>query len=322
METISGASNWKLTIQREPEGITILRAVTCDAEAVLPEMLFGQPVTALGSHALAAGVRETKGEAVTVTGAPCAAAWDNRGIQRLTLPRTLLRVGNYAFFNCEGMQALTLYDNIQKWGGSVFMNCRALGTFRLARETAAQGETLAYLCDVLPCELDITVTEADGRTLRLLFPEYIETYEENAPAHHFDLHIFGTGYPYHHCFTRKRLELPRYDRLWTDFLFMEHEEETALRIAWYRLRYPVELGEEAKAQYLAYLRGHAAEALHWRLSKRDGDGLRWLLHRISAPRSLLTELCTAAREQGDTQSVALLLEEQRRAGIAEKSFAL
>ena len=48
METISGINNWKLVVRREAEGVTILRAVTCDAKAALPDTLFGLPVTVLG----------------------------------------------------------------------------------------------------------------------------------------------------------------------------------------------------------------------------------------------------------------------------------
>ena len=53
METVSGASNWKLVFRREDTGVIILRAGTPDARAVLPEELLGLPVTALGDRALA-----------------------------------------------------------------------------------------------------------------------------------------------------------------------------------------------------------------------------------------------------------------------------
>lgn len=52
METVSGVSNWKLVIRREERSVRILRGVTCDERAVLPEELFGLPVTELGGHAL------------------------------------------------------------------------------------------------------------------------------------------------------------------------------------------------------------------------------------------------------------------------------
>ena len=37
METVSGVNNWKLVIRREAAEITLLRAVTCDQRAALPE---------------------------------------------------------------------------------------------------------------------------------------------------------------------------------------------------------------------------------------------------------------------------------------------
>ena len=37
METIPGSGNWRLTLRREAEGVTILRAATCDRRAVLPD---------------------------------------------------------------------------------------------------------------------------------------------------------------------------------------------------------------------------------------------------------------------------------------------
>ena len=37
MEPISGVSSWKLTVRREAEHVEILRAVTCQEQAVLPD---------------------------------------------------------------------------------------------------------------------------------------------------------------------------------------------------------------------------------------------------------------------------------------------
>ena len=101
----------------------------------------------------------------------------------------------------------------------------------------------------------------------------VEVYEENCPAHHFDYFISGAGYPYHHCFRRKRLSLKEYDGLWRDFLGMEHDESAALRLAWRRLRWPADLGETAAADYRAYLKKHAGEALRLLLEEEEGEAL-------------------------------------------------
>ena len=158
----------------------------------------------------------------------------------------------------------------------------------------------------------MTVTEADGSLLRLLFPEFVEIYEENCPAHHFDSNIAGAGYPYHHCFRQKTLRLNEYDALWPGFLGMEHEEGAALALAWRRLRWPVELGERAEAAYLAYLQAHLGDALALLIQERDSQGLRFLLDRTEPDLQVLAAACAQAREAGASALLALLLEERRR----------
>lgn len=324
METVSGLSNWKLVIRREQAGMTVLRAVTCDPRAVLPEQLFGLPVTALGPHALSPNAAQPQGEEVLVTcGRPAEEGWTNAQMQELTLPASLERVGDYALFNCAELKKLSLHDGVRFWGGGTLMNCRCLDTFHLTR-TGEQGETLAYFADELSRELDVTIVEPDGGQVRLIFPEYVEVYEENCPAHHFDYNIYGAGYPYHHCFRNKRLSLKEYDSLWREFLGVEHDDGCAVRLAWWRLRYPAELTEKAEGAYLAYLRAHVPAAVKWLLEQRDLTGLHFLLERTQPDRETLSAACALAREQRAPEAVALLLEEQHRRfpPAAARSFDL
>lgn len=326
METISGASNWRLVLRREEGGVTILRAGTPDAKAVLPERLFGLPVTALGDRALAP---ERQGdpvppgaEAALVVCVPPEEGWDNRALRDLTLPESLEALGDYALLNCSALKTLRMYDSIFHWGGGALMNCRSLDALHLTRMGPEQGEALAWFAGELSRELDVTIHDPDGgEAVRLLFPEYTELYEENCPAHHFDYFISGAGYPYHHCFRQKRLSLKEYDALWRDFLGMEHEERAALRLAWYRLRRPADLGETAAAGYRAYLKDHAGAALRLLLGE---EGLPLLLELTEPDREALSAACALARERGDTAALAVLLEERRRRfpGGLEKSFTL
>lgn len=325
METVSGASNWRLVLRRGENGVTILRAGTPDERASLPERLFGLPVTALGDRALAP---ERQGEsalppgaeALLITCGPSEEDADNRRLRDLTLPETLEALGDYALLNCSSLKTLRMHDEVSRWGGGVLMNCRSLDVLHLTRTGPDQGEALAWFAGELSRELDVTIHGEE--TVRLLFPEYTELYEENCPAHHFDYFIAGAGYPYHHCFRQKRLSLKEYDALWRDFLGMEHEERAALRLAWYRLRWPVDLGETAAAGYRAYLKDHAGAAL--RLLLEEGEDLRLLLALTEPDRGALSAACDLARERGNTAALAALLEEQHRrfpAGL-EKSFTL
>ncbi len=314
METVSGINNWKLVIRRETDSITILRATTCDARAALPEELFGLPVTVLGDHALAPTAWPVEGEEVLVT---CGllgpdTEWDNRKLRDLTLPRFLNRVRDYALLNCDGLHTLRLHDSLRYWSGGALMNCRQLNTFYITRVGEAQGETLAFINDELTRELDVTITEVDGSVTRLLFPEFVEIYEENCAAHHFDYNIQGGGYPYHHCFHHKRLNMKTYDSLWKVYRGVEHESSCAMRLAWWRLRYPTELSDWAEQAYVEHLRCCTAEAVRWLLEEKDPAGLRFLLDRVEPDKATLTEACAIAREQGAAEALAILLEEQHK----------
>ena len=323
METVSGSNNWKIVFRRENGGVTLLQAVTCDKKAALPRELFGLPVTALAHHALAPNRAVPVGEQVQITCGPVTGEWSNAGLEELHLPDTLLRADDYAFYNCGKLKTLYLSDSLCRWGGGALMNCRELNTFHLTCH-GQEGEVLRDLGDELPGELDVTLHYADGGTARLILPEYTEIHEENVPHHQFDFHIVGAGYPYHHCFRQGKFNLREYDDLWKGFLCKGHEEDCALRLVWWRLRYPLELSDSAQEEYLTYLRSHVEEAAHWRLQERDAAGLQFLLRETEPTREFLAQLCAEARKYDAPEVLAILLEEQHRrfpAG-AEKTFDL
>ncbi|MBQ4578396.1 MAG: hypothetical protein IJA84_04955 [Clostridia bacterium] len=311
METVSGLSNWKLTLRREADHIEILRAVTCDRRAVLPDRLFDLPVTVLGDHALAPNARPVPGEEVRVTCGP-EGEWDNRELRELTLPAFLTDVQNYALYGCRSLHTLHLHDRVDRWGGCCLMNCRELNRLSLTRVGDRQGEALAVLCGELHDELSVHIFETDGTETRLIFPEYAEIYEENVPNHHFDYHIHGGGHPYHHGFRAKQLDLRVYDGLWDKYLREEHEPATALRLAYTRLRWPADLGARAKEQYRNYLASRPREALLWQLTQQDAQGLRLLLEELDIPSDVLHAACEQARGTGNTEALALLLERQHQ----------
>lgn len=315
METIYGISNWKLTVCREANSVAILRAITCDRQAALPDELFGLPVRKLGNHALSTLSRPVQGEEVLVVGRHPAgdAGWDNRNLLDLTLPMGLDEIGNCTFLNCSMLQSMHLHDSIRSWGASALTNCRALKKITIIR-TGEQGISLSYFVEDLTHELDVTIKTAEGETLRLIFPEYEESDDESfiAQAVQFQYHISGAGYLHHHCLQHRKLDIRKYDQLWNHFLGMSCSSGEALRLAWWRLRYPVELTENAAERYLAYIRGHVPEALRWLLEENDTEGLRFLLANTEPDREAFAQACGLARERQATAALALLLEEQHR----------
>jgi len=313
METVRGLSNWRLVVRREEDGAAILRAQSCDQIAVLPETLCGLPVTALSDRALAPKAAPVEGEEVTVTGGAEKGEWDNRNIRELTLPPNLRRIGDYAFLNLRSMETLRFSDELTEIGSASFMNCRSFSRIELTRTREGQGPALAGIVQSQPQELDVTIRQRSGQTLRLLFPEYRESYTENSPAHHFDLQISGGGYAYHSVFRSRALHLTDYDALWPGYLAAEHDEASALRLAFLRLRFPVELGAKARARYEDHLRKNLRAALLYVLRENDGAGLRLLLDLGPAPDDAVEAALETARRLSRTEATAILLETRRRA---------
>ena len=324
MENIAGLSNWKLTLRREQDHIVVLRAVTCDQKAALPDELWGLPITVLGDHALAPNARPLEGEEICLTCGRPTGEWDNRNLTDLTLPAHLTDVEDYALYGCRGLRTLRLFDRVDRWGGGCLMNCRELRELHITRVAETHGDALAFLCDELHEELTVTIRGMDGTETRLIFPEYVEIYEENVPNHHFDYHIHGGGHPYHHVFRAKQLDLRVYDGLWDKYLREEHEPDAALRLACTRLRWPTDLSERAEKQYWDYLLGRKEQALLYQLSLRDIPGLKLLLDGLQPESDLLHRACETARAARHTEALALLLERQNKAAATgfDKDFDL
>ncbi len=310
LETISGLTNWQLTVRREEDGVTILRALTCDRKAVLPDELFGLPVTALQDRALAAGAAPAEGEKLCVLGCTESGAWDNRNITELNLPPSLRRIGNYAFMNLRSMVTLRFFDNLCSTGSASFMNCSSFSRLELWRSGQRQGPALASLVQSLQQELDVSVYEADGRALHLIFPEYVESYTENNAAHHFDLRITGGGYAYHNVFRNKTLAVSDYDALWPAYIAQKHDEDSALRIAYFRFSCPAGLNGQAGEQYGVYLRANLGRALSFALRERDMQGLRILLNLGGLEAETLDAALRESRGLNLTEATALLLEKR------------
>ena len=308
METISGLTNWKLTIRRENHGVTILRALTCDQNAILPDELFGLPVTALLDHALAAGGAPISGDEVRVLGGEESDDWDNRNIADLSLPRFLQQIGSYAFMNLRSMETLRFFDDLCSIGSASFMNCRSFTRLELSRTGLHQGPALASLVQTLQQELDVTIHETDGSLARLIFPEYFETYTENNAAHHFELKIFGGGYAYHGVFRNRTLSLSDYDALWPAYIAQEHDEDTALRLAYGRCRYPAGLSKQGGERYAEYLRANMGKALSIAMEEKDMRGLRLLLDLGSLETETLDAALRESRALKMTEATAILLE--------------
>ncbi len=311
LETILGQNDMLLYCARSARGVTILRVETADEAVTLPDDIWSLPVIAIGERAFAVGAYPHAGEPLQIVCKGGERAGDNSRITSVTLPDTVQNVGAYAFYNCESLRALSLSGNTAQWGACAMMNCKNLSavTLRLMDETS---RLLKYFVGELPHELDVSLIYPGGARARLIFPEYYEYIDENVPARIFDYHIMGAGYPYRYCFRDAALDFRSYDELWAKYLVMDYDAYCADKLAFYRLRYPYELSDKARSDYLSYIQNRVPHILGWLLDARDIRAIDFLL-QTAAPDARTLSVCTEqARQRGGAEALALLLAEQHK----------
>jgi len=291
MEIAVNINGMDLTCRQTERGIAVCRVRTDRQSVVVPDRVEELPVVELGPRAFAPH---------SGPDAP-----DHRTIRSITLPETLERVGDYAFYNCSGLEELILSDRTRHWGASCLMNCGKLRRFELT-VTDEASPALWYFADELMAEMDVTLRYEDGETARLIFPEYTESYEEK-PSVFFDFRLNGAGLPYHHAFEQKRFDYGLFDGCWEELLRREYEPDCAMRLAFLRLYYPRRLAPKAQARYREYLAEHSEETMKWLLEERDSRGIDWLLKNFSLNDSAMSGALEMARQSRQAEASALLL---------------
>lgn len=308
MKTVSGISNWILTYKEDGDEIAVLRALTCDTAAVLPETVSGKKITRLASRALAVSDYDPSGDTIRITCGNAKNSFDNRSLRELTLPASLKACGNYTFSNCRKLETLRITDSIESIGAGSFMNCISLKRLDVKRSGSVQGPAVYEIVSELTRELEVRIIAESGTESRYIFPEYREIRVENEPTHFFSYAIEGAGYPYHSVFNRKQFSPCDYDRLWTRYISSDCEEDTAVRLAWLRVRYPDGLSDEARAGYLTYLDAHTDILFSNIIRERDIQGIRLILRDCRLTRESLGRAREKAASDNFTEATVVLLE--------------
>lgn len=319
MKTVRGSCNLRILYEKNPEGITVKRASSSDEEVFVPDNIEGVPITQIGDYAFSAeGPSCEEGEEILYLGKPDAGDFDNSKIKKVFIPETVRSFGSYVFYNCYSLGFVELYDTFDSWGGSVFINCLELHDFKL-NMTEGPEITLFRIAHEIDAEFEAECIYPDGKRMVLLFPEYREMYEENAPARQFDYKIFGSGYGHHHSFNDRAFSPLDYDASWDGFLRMEDKPETAARIAVNRLMTPVGLTPKAKKQYEDYLRADPYPALRDSVRRRDMGAVSFLIKKTELSADILSRVCSFARDNKNTEALAVLMNAMGKGAAPRRS---
>ena len=318
-------SAYRFCWQRTEDGeAKLLRVYGRDGEVVLPARLGGCPLAELGDYCFApdAHLPERYEVWCMEEGAAPDDVWlvelaGNR-VECVRLPSTVKKIGNLAFYNCTKLHLLEFGHALTEIGSDAFMNCKSLHHMWLDGEETGgyrKPSGVRRILAQISADLEVTFGHAGRPEAVLLFPEYYESYDEVAPAHLFGRNIEGEGFRARQCFSDGVMDFVQYDGIFPKAC-AEESEQTLCRLAENRMRYPIDLREEARERYGTYLRAHAWKVCEAAVRERAVERLLFLCEEGLMVRDTLEACVRLASETCWAEGTAELL------GLMERFFPL
>ena len=119
-------------------------------------------------------------------------------IEEVSLPDTVQSIGNCAFYNCKKLNRIRAGANLRDIGSDAFMNTLSFHRLTLScRPEEASG--IKQILSHISWDIKVRFQVGDEVFAALLYPEYLETYDEIAPAHLFGRSITGEGFRARQC---------------------------------------------------------------------------------------------------------------------------
>ena len=283
----------------------------------IPEYIGEIPVTELGDYAFSDRMDREDFEELMSSGKLCnedgteAFSLENQpeiagnALRELQLSSRIAKIGRYVFYNCGNLRRISFSGKLTDIGAGALTGCHKIN--KLEVETGEGGSSsLREILTELPEELCVDIMK-NGEKGRFWFPEFFEEGVENTPARILENHVHGSGIRYRNCFIHKSLNVREYDRLF-EYAKAWENEKLVISLALDRVRYPVELCEEAAGRYLDYLKEKVRPAI-WLLSaKKEYGFIGEILKEIAPSRETAEELRVRAGQKGDTELVSILMD--------------
>lgn len=230
---------------------------------------------------------------------------EHREIISADFPRSLEKIGAHAFYNCRSLSEIRFATSGTDIGNGAFKNCSRLKQISIEKNTDDLKLLKAILVDINQ-ETEVELLYPDGHA-KVVFPYYIDNYEENTPAR-IVMHISeGAGTMYRECIYSGDLDFKAYDALFSKEINLDIYD-SAVAIAVNRLKYPYRLLPEAGERYRDYLCSNVKKIADRYLAENRIKELSELLKLQVADKETLEEITETARESGHKEGLCVLID--------------
>lgn len=304
---------WEKCRTEGTEGARILRILGDDGQIEIPDQVWDHeetgkrlPVLEMAEYVCSAMMRKEPKPAPFQEKIPVLCG---DKVESVSLPKTLVRIGRYGFYNCGALKKFTFWSSMADLGAGLFTGCSGIEELDVYMEEGKSclPEMLAELNQMLR----LTLRDQSGQIqAKLLIPEFFEESVENTPARILVLETHGCGHRYRYCFRQTQIQMPEYDALFP-YVCVEEQPETIAELAWYRLWYPLGLSEASREQYTTYLKDHPAQSMKAFLRIQDMKLLGRIAEDGIMDEKSVSAMAEAASESGQTEAVTVLMDARR-----------
>lgn len=233
---------------------------------------------------------------------------DKRQLKYIELPESVESIGAHAFYNCRSLESITLGDGVVDIGDGAFKNCYNISNIKILR-THNHTRCLKGILSEVNNETTVTIKYEDGMA-KVVFPYYLDNYEENTPARIITQVTSGSGVRYRECITGEDINYAEYDKIFLQAMHID-VQEAAIKIAMGRINNPYRLSDAAMNQYKTYLYDNRIELIMKLIREEQYQDLKEFLDMKLIDNEDLKYCINKAREESLMEGLGIMLAFQR-----------
>ena len=284
-------------------------------------------------------------------------AFDGReDLEKVELPKSIRALRAFSFFNCKALREFTLWDSVEDYYDGSLRQCLVLShinvhfekeeNYQIVRDILGDSDRrlqfhLYFSESSLNMNTASVVTSSGAATssrekadsyernssvrsstkeLSLLFPGYVDKVREDTMARQIHDTIDGCGYSYRQTVGRRRIDLRLYDKLFSRAI---HDTKgAAVYIALGRLRYPAELLDKAREDYLVFLSAEDCFSISLLISDEEWEWIEFYMDLQLFSEEAIKLALKLLAKQGNTELAARFLDYQEKHFAREKKKPL